>query len=294
LTEGVILLNKPAGATSFAALGTLKRSLGTGRVGHTGTLDRFAEGLLVVLSGRMTRLCAFATTLDKEYLATVTFGQGTDTLDPEGTVTATGRVPERGELEASLGRFRGTISQVPPSFSAVHVNGVRAYKAARRGENPDLAPRTVTVTGLELLNFTPPQASLRVSCSKGTYIRSLARDIAGALGTCAFVSTLRRTRVGGFRVEDAVSPEVFDPHRHVLAPRSLFDSAPGLKIARLRPEWISRARQGTPVNSSSFEETPGKDGLYGAFDSRDDLVAVLERSAGAWKYCAVFPESRLS
>ncbi len=116
MTEGIVLLDKPPGETSFQSLSTIKRRLGTGRVGHAGTLDRFANGLLVVLTGRMTRLCAFATDLDKEYLAVVAFGKGTDTLDPEGAVTEEGPVPGRAELEEVLPRFLGSIVQIPPSF----------------------------------------------------------------------------------------------------------------------------------------------------------------------------------
>jgi tRNA pseudouridine55 synthase len=203
LTEGIILLNKPPGQTSFQSLGAVKRRLGTGRVGHTGTLDRFAEGLLVVLSGRMTRLCAYATSLDKEYVAVITFGRATTTLDPEGETTAVGSIPEICSIESVLPEFLGSLSQVPPAFSALHIGGRRAYDAARKGEIVVLPPRPVRIDRIELLGYEPPDATIRVSCSKGTYIRSLARDIAEKLGTHGFVSKLRRVRVGGFRVEDA-------------------------------------------------------------------------------------------
>ena len=181
MTEGIILLDKPAGQTSFQSLGFLKRRLDTRRIGHAGTLDKFAEGLLIVFAGRMTRLCPLATSLDKEYVAVFTFGRGTDTLDPEGEVTAEGPVPTRQELEAVLPEFLGTLSQVPPVYSAVHVNGRRASEAARKGDTVVLQPRTVRIDQLVVLDYRPPDAQLRVSCTKGTYIRSLARDIAERL-----------------------------------------------------------------------------------------------------------------
>ncbi|MFI5368353.1 MAG: tRNA pseudouridine(55) synthase TruB, partial [Spirochaetia bacterium] len=209
MTEGIILLSKPAGQTSFQSLGEVKRRLGTGRVGHAGTLDKFAEGLLVVLAGRLTRLCAFATSLDKEYVAVVHFGRTTDTLDPEGRETGTGTVPSRERVESALARFKGTILQTPPAYSAVHVEGKRAYKSARAGEQVVIPPRRVTIDTLDLIDFTSPEATLRVTCSKGTYIRSLARDIAESLGTCAFVARLCRVRIGGFLLEDAKPPDQF-------------------------------------------------------------------------------------
>jgi tRNA pseudouridine55 synthase len=287
--EGIVLLDKPAGLTSFQALGHIKRTLGTGRVGHAGTLDRFAEGLLIVLTGRMTRLSGLAVALDKEYLATITFGRQTDTLDPEGTVVREGPVPVREELEATLEAFRGGIRQVPPQYSAIHVGGKRAYEAARGGELVDLAPREVTIHILSLLAFEPPRARLRVVCSKGTYIRSLARDIAARLSTCAYVSELRRTRIGGFRVEQAVSPGEFNPRKDLMPPAGFFDASPGLRRLQLREEWRLKASQGAPVRDSFFQNPPAGDGIFGAFGSDGELVAVLEKRGSGYHYAAAFP-----
>jgi len=289
LIEGIILLDKPPGQTSFQALSRIKKILGIRRVGHAGTLDRFAEGLLVVLTGRMTRLAGLAVAMDKEYVATVTFGQQTDTLDPEGTVVAHGPVPVREDLEAVLPSFRGIISQVPPAYSAVHVGGKRAYKEARSGQEVSLAPRDVTVYSLRLLSFTPPQAVLNVVCSKGTYIRSLARDLAARLSTCAFVSQLQRTRIGGFRREDATSPADFDPTRDLLSPAMFFDAAPGLRRLTLRGEWQEKASQGAPVRDCFFSEPPELDGVYGAFGQEGDLVAIMEKAGASYSYTATFP-----
>jgi len=290
LTEGIILLSKPAGQTSFQSLGELKRRLGTGRVGHAGTLDKFAEGLLVVLAGRMTRLSAFATSLDKEYVAVVHFGRATDTLDPEGRETETGTVPSRAEVEGILAGFQGTILQTPPAYSAVHVDGKRAYKSARAGELVVIPPRQVTIESLDLIDFTSPEATLRVSCSKGTYIRSLARDIARSLGTCAFVSALRRVRIGGFLLENAKPPFQFDPKTDILPPERFFDAAPGLGRLVVKESWVSRVGNGFPLDAESFEAVPDADGLFGAFSHSGKLLAVAEKKAGTWRYAAAFPE----
>jgi tRNA pseudouridine55 synthase len=288
LTDGIILLDKPAGRTSFQSLGELKRRLGTGRVGHTGTLDKFAQGLLVVLAGRMTRLCAFATALDKEYTAEVTFGRTTDTLDPEGAVTTEGPVPGLEELRTVLPGFLGESLQVPPAFSALHVNGRRAYEAARAGEMLVLAPRPVTISALQLVSWSPPAAVLRVACSKGTYVRSLARDIAEQLGTVAYLTGLRRTRVGGFRIEDAVSPDDFDPSSHVLSPALFFKACPSLGTVTLTASAAAAAAHGRPPTPGFFASEPAQDGTYGAFSPGGDLVAVMDRSGGNWTYAAVF------
>ncbi len=286
MIEGIILLDKPRGQTSFQALSEIKRKLGTRRVGHAGTLDSFADGLLVVLAGRMTRLAGLATAMDKEYLATVTFGRQTDTLDPEGEVVCEGPVPLRNAVEAALPAFTGRMLQVPPAYSAVHVGGRRAYEAARSGETVVIAPREVTIHSLSLVSFTPPLATLHVVCSKGTYIRSLARDLASRLSTCAFVSQLRRTRIGGFRVEEARAPVDFDPTRDLLSPAMFF---PGLQRLSLREEWQEKASRGVPIRDCFFLDPPAQDGVYGAFGRRGELVAVLEKRGVSYRYAATFP-----
>jgi len=289
LTEGIILLDKPSGTTSFQSLGILKKRLGTGRVGHTGTLDRFAEGLLVVLAGRMTRLCALASAMDKEYVATITFGSETSTLDPEGDIVARGEVPSLTEIEAVLPKFRGDIMQVPPAYSAVHVAGVRAYRAARKGVAVTLPPRAVRVHVLDVISYDAPILLVRVTCSKGTYIRSLARDIALAAGSRAFVSGLRRTRVGGFRIEDAVDPESFDPARDLHPPSVFFDAVPGLGRLVVKTDFARAMSTGGELSSACFLTPPGTDGCFGAFADDGRLLAIVEMNEGRWRYAATFP-----
>lgn len=210
--EGIVLLAKQAGITSFSALWQIKDSLKIKKTGHTGTLDTFADGLLVALTGRYTRLVPFITDCDKEYIAYLNFGSETDTLDPEGQVIKKAPLPEKKIFLDSLEQFIGEIDQVPPIYSAVHVDGKRASDRVRGGETIALQSRKIIIHELELLSVDSHQednlelvdgAILRVVCSKGTYIRSLARDIAGACGSCAHLAALRRTRIGPFSLDEA-------------------------------------------------------------------------------------------
>jgi len=287
LTDGILLADKPPGLTSFQALASVKRALGTGRVGHTGTLDRFASGLLVVMCGRCTRLASLAESLDKEYLARIRFGTGTDTLDPEGAVVAEGPLPDREALEAVLPAFLGEIRQAPPAFSAVHVGGRRAHELARSGRAVQPAERTVRIDRLALTAWEPPDASFVIGCSRGAYVRSLARDIAARLGTAAHVVALRRTRVGGFRVEEAVTPNAFDPARDLHDPRILFERCPPLAMLEVDEVRARALATGAAPSDAWFAGPAPPDGLYGVFRTAAELVAVAERSGGRWHCRAV-------
>ena len=222
-TDGIILLAKQSGITSFSSLWQIKNALGTKKIGHTGTLDTFAEGLLVVLAGRLTRLCSYITDCGKEYEALVVFGAETDTLDPDGTVISEAPLPVLQSILDSFSAFRGDILQRPPLYSAVHVSGQRASDRMRKGEAVELPLRPVTIHSLEVVDaFAPGDAAaeslspvarmiLRISCSKGTYIRSLARDIARSCGSCAHLGALRRTRIGPFSLADAAGSSMLVP-----------------------------------------------------------------------------------
>lgn len=201
--DGYILLHKRSGVTSFQALNPVKRILGTGKVGHTGTLDKFADGLMVVLVGKALKQQEAFTHLDKKYVADVFFGKETATLDPEGEVIAEAAAPEEAALVKALDMFRGEIAQMPPVYSAIHVNGSRASDLVRKGKPPEMKARQITVYALELLSYEKPRARIAAHCSSGTYIRALARDIALACDSRAYLTALTRTMVGDFRLEDA-------------------------------------------------------------------------------------------
>ncbi|MCR5762276.1 MAG: tRNA pseudouridine(55) synthase TruB [Treponema sp.] len=216
--SGIVPFAKQSGITSFSSLWSIKHALNTEKVGHTGTLDSFADGLLVVLSGSLTHLVPHITGFKKTYLAIVCFGTETDTLDPCGIITRkysteSGqgiKIPDRGSVESACSKFTGAILQVPPVFSAIHVNGQRASDMVRNGCSVTIEPRQIFIYSNTLLDFKEPTAEdgnayalLQIECSKGTYIRALARDMAEWLGSCAHLSALRRTQVGPFVLSEA-------------------------------------------------------------------------------------------
>lgn len=208
--SGIMLYAKSSGLTSFSSLWSIKHALGTDKVGHTGTLDSFADGLLVVLSGSLTHIVPHITGFRKTYLAVVCFGSETDTLDPTGEIVGKKDPVTREQVESILPSFTGALLQTPPLYSAVHVDGVRASDAARSGKEVHIDPRQIFVYKNSLLDFKEATeedrysyALLEITCSKGTYIRSLARDIALALGSLGHLSALRRTEVGPFKLSDA-------------------------------------------------------------------------------------------
>src|SRR6478735_2386002 len=212
MPDGWIILDKPRGLGSTQAVSAVKRNLrqagfGKVKVGHGGTLDPLADGVLPIALGEATKLCGRMLDASKEYAFTIRFGEQTDTLDGEGVVIATSAVlPTLGEVVAVLPRFTGPIEQVPPAYSALKVDGERAYDRARAGETVILAPRRVTIRSLAVAADGPADGvSFLTEVSKGTYIRSLARDIAYALGTVGHVTHLRRIRAGPFGLERAIS-----------------------------------------------------------------------------------------
>ncbi len=203
--NGLILIDKPQGVTSFVAVAVIRRAAGEKHCGHTGTLDPMATGLLPVLVGRATKLSSYLLEGDKAYRAEMAFGAATDTLDATGTVTERGgRIPDLADIEAVLPLFIGKIKQTPPMYSAIKKDGVAMYKLARKGLSVDLPAREIEIYQIDLLSYRDGVLSLDVRCSKGTYIRSLCRDLAGALGTLGHMTALRRTGTTGFSLENAL------------------------------------------------------------------------------------------
>jgi tRNA pseudouridine55 synthase len=204
--NALLIVDKPPGPTSHDVVQAVRKVLGEARVGHAGTLDPAATGVLVLLIGSTTRLCRYLRS-DKEYLATVVFGASTDTYDATGEIVgSSSEIPANaGVIQEVCRGFEGEIEQVPPMFSAVHHEGKRLYELAREGVTVRRRARTVLVSSIDVLSYEPPRASLRVSCDGGTYIRSLAHDIGARLGCGAHLERLRRTRVGPFCIDQAVT-----------------------------------------------------------------------------------------
>ena len=217
LTGGIILINKPLGWTSFDAVNKIRSVLRKYygihkiKVGHAGTLDPLASGLVIICTGRMTREISTFQALEKEYVAEFMLGRTTPSFELETEIDGEYETAHitRELVEKALEKFRGEFDQVPPLFSAKFIDGKRAYKRARRGDDIELPAARVSIRELEIEHFELPVLRLRVSCSKGTYIRSLARDIGRELNSGAYLASLKRTRIGGYMLEDAVSPEEF-------------------------------------------------------------------------------------
>ena len=205
---GLLLVDKPAGITSHDAVNRLRRAIGVRKVGHAGTLDPAATGLLLIGVGRATRLLRFLGDLPKVYAGTGVLGVETTTLDAEGEVVRTSAVDvSETDMRDAMSRFVGRIDQVPPAYSAVKVGGEKLYRAARAGRTVEAAPRAVEVFAFDLARFETPRFEFTVRCASGTYVRSLVADVGAKLGCGAHLERLRRTAIGPFSVEDAVSPE---------------------------------------------------------------------------------------
>ena len=277
--DGAIVLDKPAGMTSFAAVRKIRWLVGGGKVGHLGTLDPAATGVLPILVGRATRLARFYLDHRREYVVRIRFGWATSTYDAEGSQLGEAQEVEldQSALEAALEEFRGRISQVPPPVSAKKVDGVRAYKLARKDEPVELEPVEVEIHALELLDVVDPIAELRCSCSRGTYMRSLAHDLGIALGCGAHVCRLNRTQVGEFGLDRAHSlsqlEELHEEDRleeAVLPPESL---VPNLPVERVDAVTAARIRHGQDFNVSAFGECAAAH-LVKAVDPHGRLLCI--------------------
>jgi tRNA pseudouridine55 synthase len=285
--DGLILLNKPPGLTSFDALRDIKRALGTGKVGHTGTLDKFAGGLLLVLTGRALKLSQWFTHCDKQYEGTICFGIETETLDPEGAVIANAPLPSRENVEKAIPQFLGKIEQAPPAYSAIHIDGERASALARRGEAPEMRKRPVTIYRLELLSWEPPNAKIFVRCSSGTYIRSLARDIALAAGSRAHLTELVRTQVGGFKLESG-KEETENREQGLVHPidKSVIECL-GIPCLEVAAPDVSKIIQGKPL-AQILKDVPTGESPATALFSDDKFIAMIERQDNKWNYGYVY------
>jgi len=243
-------MDKPTGLTSARALSKVKRLLPKGtRIGHTGTLDPLASGLLVLVVGRATRLARYVTPMDKSYTTTARFGFVTDTLDAEGeAVPVEGPVPDEDAIRARLPEFTGRILQVPPMASAIKVGGRRLYELHRRGVEVEREPRPVDIHAFDLLSTDPEEgtATFEISCSGGTYVRSLISDLAHSLGSGAYLTALRRTRIGHLHVSDASPPEDLqehDPCNRIIQPAALLRRMPAVEVGEEERVGVCNGRK---------------------------------------------------
>jgi len=278
--DGVLVCDKPAGMTSHDVVARVRRLAGQRRVGHGGTLDPPATGVLVLALGRATRLLPFLPTEPKRYLAELAFGAETDTLDAAGEVTATAdaAMVDQAGLRAALAGFLGPQEQVPPMVSAIKVAGERLYAKARRGEQVERAARPIVIHELELLDFTPgtePRATVAVACSGGTYVRALAADLGRALGTLAHLAGLRRTAVGRFTEDGAHTLE------DLAAPGRLAAAVldPAAAMASTATRALTPDEAAALATGRTLEPTGHRDPVA-AVGPDGRLVAVIQDSAG--------------
>jgi tRNA pseudouridine55 synthase len=287
--DGVLLLDKPSGPTSHDVVARLRRSSGERSLGHTGTLDPRATGLLVLVFGRATRLASLLSGRDKTYAGTVRLGVATDTDDAEGTPLGepSAALPDEGALDAALAGFRGAQLQVPPSHSAKKIAGERAYERARRAEPVELAPVPVTVHALERTSLDGDLLGIRVVVTSGFYVRALARDLGVRLGCGAHLSELRRLRSEPFGVEDALSLDEAERLGQGLSGRLLTpaDALPDLAAVRLTEAGLVRATHGNRLGPEHLESRalPPPTGLgpVKVLASDGRLVALAHSRGGA-------------
>lgn len=279
----LFLINKECGETSFKTVARVRRKLNIKKAGHAGTLDQFASGLLLILTGRYTRLVEYFTDFDKVYRATFEFGKETETLDPEGHVIAEGKVPTLSEIETALPSFLGKISQKPPHYSAVHVNGERAYRLALKGKEIEIPARQIEIFNWKIVRYEPPFLESEIHCSKGTYIRSLARDLGRACGSCAYVSELQRHSVAAFSIDKALSVDALPENGSSgLRDRELTDAA-GFATAVLNESSVTAFYQGKPLSDAFFDKAPAT-GLFAVL-SGEKLAGMVEKTvSGSYRY----------
>ncbi len=275
MTDGVLVVDKPAGVTSHDVVDEVRKRLGTRKVGHAGTLDPDATGILVLGLGRATRFLDYAQAVPKRYIATASFGAATTTQDASGEVVERRAADfDRADLEQALERFRGPIDQVPPMVSAVKVKGERLHARARRGESVDRPARRVVIHELKLRAFVPgtaPEATLEVQCSAGTYVRTLVHDLGGDLGCGAHLTALRRVAAGGFAEDDAIPLERVSG----AGVRPLLDVVAGLPRIELGDADAALVRNGRPlVNAARLG--PGEITAI----VRDGLLLAVYRASG--------------
>jgi tRNA pseudouridine55 synthase len=281
MTKGFLVVDKPGGITSNAVVGRVRRATGIKKVGHAGTLDPLATGAMVVAVGPVTRLIRFIQEQPKEYLATAQFGVATDTLDADGAVLE--REPmefTEMELKTASKRFVGTIHQIPPMVSALKHQGRRLYELARRGEVVEREARPVEVFELEILSVGPgpyPEVDFRVVCGKGTYVRSLAADMAFVLGGSAHLTALRRTRIGSLEVDvfGVALDDLEGWEERLLSPSDALADLPAVTVG---PETAEGVSNGVRFLGGELVDAP--DGSVRVLDDEGELLAIYRSSGG--------------
>lgn len=290
MTRGFLVVDKPGGMTSNQVVGAVKKATGIKKVGHAGTLDPMATGAMVMAVGNVTRLIKYIQDQPKEYLATALFGVATDTLDADGAVLTREPMEIRGEdVEALVPRFTGTVSQIPPMVSALKRDGRRLYQLAREGEVVARDARSVEIHELEVMSVGPPpypEVEFRVVCGKGTYVRSLADDMASVLGGSAHLTALRRTRIGSLRASNGVTIEDMENWEdYFLSPAQGIADLPAVSVD---DETVVGVRNGVRFVAGPIVSGP-EDRPYRVLDPDGELIAVYRRNGDLAQPDVVLP-----
>lgn len=274
MNDGIILINKPEGITSFSAVSMVKKRLSV-KCGHSGTLDPLATGLLPVMCGKATKLCQYLTEDDKAYRAVLKFGIATDTYDITGKILKTSNTKVTMEqIEAVIPKFLGKIKQTPPAYSAIKVGGKALYKLAREGKEVTVPEREIEIHSIDLLDFDGEYLTMDVKCSKGTYIRSLCNDIAIELNTVGTMYALTRTSCGGWDLKDAVSPDCEDLQNHIISIDTALSNYPEFKLNDFQSRLLSN---GCAIDIKKLKNIP--EGICRVYnkDSLLGLGNILEK-----------------
>lgn len=285
---GILNIDKAQGLTSHDVVARLRRICGIRRIGHAGTLDPLATGVLLVCVGSATRLSEYLMGQPKSYETSVRLGQTTTTYDTEGEITAERPFSHltHAAIEAALAEFRGPLAQIPPIYSAIKVNGQPMYKLARQGKTVERQPRAVTIYALELLAWNPPDLRLRVACSSGTYIRSLGYDLGERLGCGGHLTALRRTAVGDFQIAQAVSLEALTPDNwqaHILPADQAVAHLPRLDVSAGESEALLQGKKIVRQPDDSEAE------LVRVYQPSGGFLGLVERQTDAWQPKKIFP-----
>ena len=277
-TIGFFIIDKPPGLTSHDVVGQIRKLTGIKRVGHTGTLDPFATGVLIVPIGSATRLTEYTHSLPKTYEAEITLGATSDTDDLTGQLTQTHGTPQgctMGEVQTALQKFTGQIQQTPPAYAAIKVKGKKLYQYARQGKEVEIKPRSVTIHSIELLAYAYPIIKIRVIVSTGTYIRALARDIGKTLETGAYLSALQRTAIGKFTIQKAKKLSAITTEnwrQHLCNPKDLVRHLPQVKLDNVN---VAKLQQGSEVTHGTPDGcTMGKDNMIAILNQHDELIGI--------------------
>ncbi|MFF2273184.1 tRNA pseudouridine(55) synthase TruB [Agromyces sp. NPDC058136] len=304
VNSGILLVDKPQGITSHDVVARMRRLAGTRKIGHAGTLDPMATGLLVLGVGSATRLLHYLVGLDKEYFATIRLGWGTTSDDAEGEplphtpeTTAAALAQTEASLREAMLAFTGEIDQVPSAVSAVKIDGKRAYQRVRDGETVEIAPRRVTISAYELLAVRRLEhdgcleLDVRVECSSGTYIRALARDLGTALGTAGHLTALRRSRIGRFGVDEAGELEGYDVAAEAMSATAAARRAlPVVEITEEEAVDLGHGKRVAVNGDGAVASAERRGEPFAAVAPGERLVAIVERRADNWKVVTGFPQ----